>query len=74
LQFGGILAERDDLTAEEVWPWSSEEPAFSDVCFEQFKEKLKVHQKQANCDCKLSFRDALACQHDRMINPRKGND
>ena len=43
LRPGGPLYLREHIPAEEIFPWYKRLPAFEDVVFDQFKDRLKGH-------------------------------
>ncbi len=50
LRPGGPLYQRDNILAEEIFPWYKQLPAFEKVVFDQFKACLKDHRLAAAKD------------------------
>jgi hypothetical protein len=71
LQPGGILFEKDNVSAEEVFQFYTTLPEFLGVVIGQFKARLKDHRKQANEKTRASHKDTLAFAHDRALYPRQ---
>jgi hypothetical protein len=71
LEPGGLLNEMDHVPAEEVFNFYKDSPGFENVTFDQFKDRLSDHRKQALRDRKYAERDAEACRVDRLVHPRQ---
>lgn len=74
LEPGGILWGRDSLQEVDCWRFYRNLPEFENVLFEQFKDRLKEHRKQANKLKELSHRDLRAFLHDMALHPPTGYD
>lgn len=71
LEHGGPLHQRDNISAEDIFPWYKKKPAFADVVFEQFKARLKDHRKAVNEVRHRSLQEKMYVEHDRLLNPRQ---
>jgi hypothetical protein len=70
LEPGGPLVGMDHVPANEVFEFYKGQPGFEQVVFNQFKERLADHRKQASRDRKYAERDSEACRVDRLVHPR----
>ena len=68
---GGVLHNRDFITAEEIFPWYKQFPAFKDVVLDQFKARLKDHRKAAAKDLHKALQHQQFFEHDREIYVRE---
>jgi hypothetical protein len=74
LQPGRPLYQRDNITAEEIFPWYKQRPAFADVVFDQFKDRLKDHRLKASKSTCLAIQEQLYFEHDRTLYPRQSHN
>jgi hypothetical protein len=74
LEFGGILYQRDNISAEEIWEFYKSLPQFEKVVFSQFEARLKVHRKKANESVVRSLREEQYLARDRQLNPRQSHN
>jgi hypothetical protein len=74
LRPGGPLYQRDNITAEEIFPWYKQLPAFSDVVFDQFKPRLKDHPLAATKSTHLAIQEQQYFEHDRRLYPRQSHN
>ena len=70
LEPDGPLAGKDDVPAEQVFGFYKDQPGFEQVVFDQFKDRLAGHRKQAARDRQYAERDSEACRVDRIVHPR----
>ena len=71
---GGILFQKDHVTAQEAWSFYKNERGFENVVFSQFEARLKGHRQQVNKHHHASQRDLAALQHDRQLYPRQARN
>lgn len=67
LQPGGPLHMRDNLSAEDIFGWYKQFPAFKDVVFDQFQGRLQDHRAAANKIDFLAQQQEQYMKHDREI-------
>jgi hypothetical protein len=66
LRRGALL---DGVSAEAAFKFYKKMPEFEEVCFEQFKARLKDHQKQATKQWLLNAEEEKAFKHDLKLYP-----
>jgi hypothetical protein len=71
LEPGGVLVDMDHLKAESVWKYYKNRPEFCKVVFQQFKDRLAGHRKQASRDRIMARRGDEAVARDRSLIPRE---
>ena len=69
LEPGGLLIDMDHLPAASIFEFYKKLPEFEDVCFAQFKDRLKDHRLQASRGKELAKRDADAYRKDQQVHP-----
>jgi hypothetical protein len=74
LRPGGPLYQRDNITAEEIFPWYKQLPAFADVVFDQFQARLKDHRLAASKSTHLAIQEQQYLEHDRRLYPRQSHN
>jgi hypothetical protein len=74
LEPGGLLFEKDDVSAEEAFGFYRTLPEFASVVFSQFKERLEAHRGQANAEAQVSQAEVRTLAHDRVLFPRQGHN
>ncbi len=74
LEFGGILYQRDNISAEEIWEFYKSLPQFEKVVFSQFEARLKVHRKKANESVVRSLREEQYLARDCQLQPRQSHN
>ena len=70
LEPGGPLVGMDHVPARDIYEYYKDKPGFEQVVFDQFKDRLADHRKQASRDREYAERDAEACRVDRLVHPR----
>jgi hypothetical protein len=70
---GGVLFERDTVSAELLLPWYQDKypQQFSIVVVDQFIPRLKDHRKQASEEYAVAQQEEEYFAHDRKCYPRK---
>jgi hypothetical protein len=63
LRPGGPLHLRDNITAEELFPWYKKIPAFQNVVLGQFKARLKDHRKVAAKESQQAMQEEMYMVH-----------
>jgi hypothetical protein len=71
LRPGGHLYNRDYITAQEIFPWYKQFPAFDTVVFDQFKDRLSDHRKAASIDSFLAEQQQVYFKNDQALYPRQ---
>jgi hypothetical protein len=71
LQPGGPLYQRDNILAEQIFPWYKQLPAFESVVIDQFKARLKDHQLAAAKYLHLALQEGQYLVRDRQLYPRQ---
>jgi hypothetical protein len=71
LQPGGPLYLRENIPAEDIFPWYKQLPAFKDVVLDQFIDRLKDHRKAAEEDQLRAMQQQQYMEHDRRVYPRQ---
>ena len=59
LRPGGALYQRDNITAEEIFPWYQNKPGFEKVVFSQFKARLATHRQAACVDLHRAVQSSI---------------
>jgi hypothetical protein len=70
LSLGGILFQKNEITAAEAWEFYQDQEGFEDVVFPQFRDRLRDHRKNVNENYLRSQREEAALSHDRQLFPR----
>ena len=68
---GGLLYQRDYITAEELFPWYKQFPEFKDVILDQFKAWLADHRRKAQWENHKAIQQEQYFIHDREKYPQK---
>jgi hypothetical protein len=71
LQRGGPLYQRDYITAEDIFSWYKQLPAFENVVLDQFKDRLKDHRQVAAEDQHRAMQQEQYMEHDQRLYPRQ---
>ncbi len=73
---GGVLFERDTVSAELLLPWYQDKypQQFSIVVVDQFIPRLKDHRKQASEEYAVAQQEEEYFAHDRKCYPRKAHN
>ena len=71
LRPGGPLYQRNNIPAEEIFPWYKKLPAFETVVFSQFKERLKDHQNASEKDIHRAMQEEQYLVHNQALYPRE---
>ena len=71
LQKGGPLYQRENIPADDIFKWYKLFPAFKDVVFDQFKDRLAGHRKQAAKEQFRALQEEQYWIHDRELYPRQ---
>ena len=74
LEPGGLLIDMDHVPAAFIFEFYKKLPEFEDVCFAQFKDRLKDHRLQASHGKELAKRDADAYRKDQQVHLRQSNN
>jgi hypothetical protein len=71
LRPGGPLYHRDNIPAEDIFPWYKQLPAFETVVLSQFKARLKTHRTAAAKDTHRALQEEQYLEHDQRLYPRQ---
>jgi hypothetical protein len=71
LRPGRPLYLRNNIPAEDIFPWYKQLPAFEKVVFSQFEARLKDHRIAAAKDVHRAMQEQQYFEHDRSLHPRQ---
>ena len=71
LRPGGPLCLRDNIPAEDIFPWHEQLPEFEKVVFGQFEARLKDRRMAAAKDAHRAMQEQQRFEHDRSLHPRQ---
>ena len=71
LQNGILSIDAAEVSAEAAWDVYTDTAEFSDVLFEQFKERLRDHRRKVRGDMLRATSETEALAHDRGLFPRQ---
>ena len=74
LEPGGILDGHENLDEKFLFDFYKQYPEFEEVCFLQFKDRLKDHRGQSGRDRQLAKRDEEAMRQDLLVHPKEEKD
>jgi hypothetical protein len=74
LEFGGILYQRENVSAEEAWDFYKTLPQFEKVVWSQFEVRLKAHRQQADTRLLRSLQERAYLAADRQLHPRQSHN
>lgn len=74
LEPGGILHQRENISAADVWEFYKSFPQFEKVVWSQFEERFKDHRKQASKRLHQSTQEELDFARDRELHPRQSHN
>jgi hypothetical protein len=69
LEDGVLSAYETAVSSEQAWDVYKNLPKFKDICFKQFKERLKDHRKAHMKKLEESIQEEDAFQHDCLLHP-----